>query len=135
MNSPIRNNKLLREAYEAGRRQALNEQGMMSNNFNTNATRFPQTGGGLVGGGNQSPSNSPVNPTNPIDPMGDRISESDFMDQWLQRLLANYTQPGDDPMTYDSEDALLGGYLNGDLNGDGVIDGADLGELLAMMGG
>tara|TARA_R110000851_G_scaffold218335_1_gene371262 strand:- start:136 stop:564 length:429 start_codon:yes stop_codon:yes gene_type:complete len=46
-------NEQLNQAYNAGRRQGLNEQGMMSN---MNATSVPQTGGGLGGGGNQYPS-------------------------------------------------------------------------------
>ena len=52
--NPILNDKLLREAYQAGRQQAINEQrmGMMP----ATATSYQQTGGGLYGGNPVSPS-------------------------------------------------------------------------------
>ena len=133
MNSPIRNNKLLREAYEAGRRQGLNEQGMMSN---TNATRLPQIGGGLVGGGNQSPSMTSNNSGTAVPnyksgrrPIVTPHSEfPNMLDVLYQQIMDNW---GEIIRTSDPNQ----NFFFGDLNGDGVIDGADLGELLAMMGG
>jgi hypothetical protein len=123
VNSPIRNNKLLREAYEAGRRQGLNEQGMMSN---TN------------GGGNQSPSMTSNNsgtavpnyksgrgPIAPVDPIP---NYPDILDTLYQQIMDNWGRNIKTSDPYQN-------FFMGDLNGDGVIDGADLGELLAMMGG
>lgn len=110
MNSPIRNNKLLREAYESGRRQGLNEQGMMSA-FNVPAglggprgpevSNLPQTGGPLAPG---------------IDPE---------LQSHIDRLLSLWgTLPMDLPEWM---------YMY-DFNNDGVIDGADLGILLGQQG-
>ena len=134
MNSPIINTKLLSEAYQAGRQQALNEQGMMSNNFNTNASRFPQTGGGLVGGSNQSPSMMSNN-FNTNASRSPRRSGREFSPSF----------PGTDQELQSHIDTLfsLWGTLPADLpdwmymydfNGDGVIDGTDLGILLGQQG-
>ncbi len=64
--NPILNDKLLREAYQKGRQQALYEQGLPPSmttgpnypNYNTSATEFPNTYrtdmGGGGGGGNRN---------------------------------------------------------------------------------
>tara|TARA_R110000851_G_scaffold218335_1_gene371267 strand:- start:3089 stop:3505 length:417 start_codon:yes stop_codon:yes gene_type:complete len=130
-------NQQLAEAYQQGRRQALNEQGMMSN---MNATSFPQDGGGLVGGGNQYPSMMSNNnsgtavpnyqsgrgPIGPRTVLGDPLVNPTT--QTLQNIMMNWGPVPKDLLPWQQ-------YASGDLNMDGVIDGQDLAIELGNMSG
>jgi len=133
-------NKEIYEAYQQGRRQALNETSMMSN---MNATAYQQTGGGLGGGGNQYPSMMSNNSATTFPdymhqnapgprPMGPKPSDGDPLvnptSQTLQNIMMNW---GPVPMDLSYAEQI---FL-GDLNMDGVIDGADLAIELARMSG
>ena len=136
--SKIKNDRLLREAYNAGRRQGLNEQGMMSN---MNATSVPQTGGGLGGGGNQYPSMMSNNSAttfpdfmqrNAPGPRPNLYNGDPLVNptsQTLQNIMMNWGPVPRDLLPWQQ-------FALGDLNMDGVIDGQDLAiELSNMSGG
>ena len=111
-----------------GRQQTLNEQGMMSN-FNTNATRFPQTGGGLFDG-NQSPS------------MMSNNSGTAVPNYKSGRGPGPGPRPEDDGRPGLTPEQRINNLMSAwgtdnpvyDYNGDGVVDGADLGILLGSNG-
>ena len=130
-------NKEIYEAYQQGRRQALNETSMMSN---MNATAYQQTGGGLGGGGNQYPSMMSNNSAttfpdfmqrNAPGPRPNLYNGDPLVNptsQTLQNIMMNW---GPVPMDLSYAEQI---FL-GDLNMDGVIDGADLAIELARMSG